>query len=305
MQKTGLTELQIIMSVAELGGFRAAATALEMSPSALSHAVSQLEGKLGARLFNRTTRSVTLSAAGLKFIERVKPAMAEIEAAMAEAGDANSSLSGTLRINTAERAAQEMLEPIIIEYLRRYPQMHIDLVSDGRLIDIVADGFDAGFRLAEAVPQDMVSIPLGADIQIMAVCSPDYLARHGAPQTPHDLYQHACIRYRFTSGKLFRWEFEHGGEQILIDANGPLTLDSPLLMAEAALSGIGIAFVYEGYIRDHLAGGRLVQLLPDWTPKYAGLCLYYPRQRHVSAALRAFIDLVQESRAVFAGQSVQ
>ncbi|MDH3000969.1 LysR family transcriptional regulator [Chelonobacter oris] len=299
MAKTSLVELQIVMAVAQQGGFRAAATALEMSPSALSHAVGQLEAKLGVRLFNRTTRSVTLSAAGQKFIERIKPALAEIEAAMVEAGDANSTLAGTLRINTAERAAQEMLQPVIIEYLRRYPHMQIDLVSDGRLIDIVADGFDAGFRLAEAVPQDMVSIPLGADIQIMSVCSPDYLAKHGRPQTPYDLYQHACIRYRFTSGKLFRWEFEHGGEQILIDAAGPLTLDSPLLMAEAALSGIGIAFVYEGYVRDYLADGRLVQLLGEWTPKYAGLCLYYPRQRHISAGLRAFIDLVKEVRSVF------
>lgn len=301
MQKTGLFELQIVMMVAEMGGFRAAAVELDMSPSALSHAVNNLEAKLGVRLFNRTTRSVALSKAGEQFLARVKPALQEIRDAMSEANDSSDTLSGTLRLNTAERAAEEMLQPVIIEYLRRYPQMHIDLVTDARLIDIVADGFDAGFRLAEAVPQDMVSVRLGPDVRLLVVCSPDYLARQNAvPQTPHDLLSHACIRYRFTSGKLYRWEFERDGKSVVLDVGGPLTLDSPLLMAEAALHGVGIAYVYEGYVREHLQNGRLVQLLPDWTPVYDGLCLYYPRQRHITAALRAFIDLAKEAREAFA-----
>lgn len=300
MQKTGLFELQAVMAVAETGGFRAAAVELNMSPSALSHAINGLEAKLGVRLFNRTTRSVTLSQAGEQFIARIKPALQEIHEAMSEANDLRNTLSGTLRLNTAERAAEELLQPVILEYLRRYPQMHIDLVTDARLIDIVADGFDAGFRLAEAVPQDMVSIPLGSDVRMLVVCSPDYLAQQPSePRSPHDLRTHACIRYRFTSGKLFRWEFEHAGEHIVLDVTGPLTLDSPLLMTKAALEGIGIAYVYEGYVREYLKSGQLVQLLADWTPVYAGMCLYYPRQRHITAGMRAFIDLVKEARGAF------
>ena len=182
MQKTGLFELQAVMMVAQTGGFRAAAVELDISPSALSHAVNNLEAKLGVRLFNRTTRSVSLSKAGEQFLARVKPALQEIQDAMSEANDARNTLSGTLRLNMAERAAQEMLRPVIIEYLRRYPQMHIDLITDARLIDIVADGFDAGFRLAEAVPQDMVSVPLGPD---GCVRPPIWhaTARHRKPRT--------------------------------------------------------------------------------------------------------------------------
>lgn len=309
MKKISLFELHMIEQVAQLGGFRTAATELDMSPSALSHAVTKLEEKLGVRLFNRTTRSVTLSAAGDQFLTRMKPALQEIQLAMEEASNRRTTLSGTLRLNTSERAAQELLQPIIIKYLRRYPQMQIDLITDGRLIDIVADGFDAGFRLAEAVPQDMVSIPLGKDIRMLVVCSPDYLQQYSEKkdvpresavlQTPQDLLSHACIRYRFTSGKLYRWEFERGGQQLILDVHGPLTLDSQQLMTEAALQGVGIAYIYEGYVREYLADGRLVQLLADWTPSYAGLCLYYPRQRHVTAALRAFIDLVKEVKPVF------
>ncbi|MDO5638971.1 MAG: LysR family transcriptional regulator [Neisseria sp.] len=298
MSKTGLGELEMVLKVAEMGGFRAAAVELDMSPSALSHAIGNLEAKLGVRLFNRTTRSVSLSKAGAQFVARIAPAVQEIQAAMSEANDLRKQLSGTLRINTAERAAEELLEPVIIEYLRRYPQMQIDLITDARLIDIVADGFDAGFRLAESVPQDMVAIPIGGEVRLMAVCSPDYLIKHGEPHTPHDLYRHACIRYRFTSGRLFHWEFERADEKISIDVQGPLTLDSPLLMVNAALSGLGIAYVYEGYVREHLNSGRLVQLLPEWTPVYSGLCLYYPPQRYTTAGLRAFIDLVKEARGL-------
>ena len=296
--KTTLFELQAVLAVARCGGFRAAALELDLSPSALSHAINGLEAKLGVRLFNRTTRSVSLSEAGEQFTQRVQPALQSIEAAMAQASDLRDTPTGTLRLNTAPRAALEILRPVVVEYLRRYPQMRIDLVTDGRLVDIVADGFDAGFRLAEAVPHDMVRIPLGPEVRQVVVCAPDYLAAHGpAPQAPQDLLRHACLRQRFPSGKLVRWEFERAGEQQLIDVDGALTLDDQPLMAEAALAGLGVAYVYEGFVRQHLAAGRLVQLLADWTPPFAGLCLYYPSQRHITAGLRALIALVKEVHA--------
>ncbi len=300
MRAAGLLELRAVMAVARSGGFRSAAQELDVSPSALSHAITSLEGKLGVRLFNRTTRSVTLSEAGEQFIARVRPALQSIDAAMAQASELRSTPTGTLRLNAASRAAQEILQPVVIEYLRRHPQMSVDLVTDGRLVDIVADGFDAGLRLADAVPQDMVSVAFGPAVRQLVVCAPDYLARHGpAPQVPQDLLRHHCIRYRFPSGKLYRWEFERHGQTLAVDVSGALTLDDPQLMAEAALSGIGLAYVYEGYVHEHLRAGRLVQVLDDWTPKFAGLCLYYPSQRHITAGLRALIELVKEQRGSF------
>jgi DNA-binding transcriptional LysR family regulator len=179
-------------------------------------------------------------------------------------------------------------------FLSRYPDVALDLVSDGRLIDIVADGFDAGIRLRESVPQDMIAIAFGGPARFITVASPDYIATRGEPLTPQDLSRHDCIRLRMPSGKLYRWEFERRGEEMVVDVSGPLTLDDTELMAKAAAAGLGIAYVPQHVAEDHISQGRLKAVLSDWCPEIDGLCLYHPGHRHVPAGLRAFIDILKE-----------
>lgn len=291
--KTGLTEYEAIAAVARLGSFRAAATELGMSTSALSHAVAALEARLGLRLFNRTTRSVSPTDAGEQFIARIAPALAAIGGAIEGINSHRDTPAGMLRINTSAGAARMVLTPIILAYLRRYPDMQVTLVTEGRLVDIVGQGFDSGIRIAEAVPQDMIAVPIGGDIRMLVVATPDYLAARGRPQVPDDLLHHECIRARMASGGIWRWEFEKRGEKVEVDVKGALTLDEMTLMLEATLAGVGLAYLSEWSVRDHIAAGRLVPVLEDWCPPYPGLCLYYPGRRHVPAGLRALIDLIR------------
>ena len=294
MKKAGLFELDAVVAVAAHRSFRAAAIELDMSPSALSHAVASLEARMGVRLFNRTTRSVSLSEAGEQFLARLRPALNEISGAFEAASAARDIPNGTLRINTSEGAAQQIFDPVFLEFLHRYPQIRLDIVTEGRLVDIVADGFDAGIRLIDTVPQDMIAVPIGPVQSMAVVGAPAYLEQHPIPMTPADLAAHDCIRLRLPSGTLYRWEFERHGEETAIDVKGRLTLGSHALAISAALAGEGLACTSEWFIREHLASGRLVRLLEDWTPPFPGLALYYPGQRHVPATLRAFIELVRE-----------
>lgn len=292
--RPSLVELDAVMAVAAQRNFRRAAAELGMSPSALSHAVAALEQRLGLRLFHRTTRSVALTEAGARFLERLRPALAAVDAAMETVNDFRARPAGTLRINSSEGAARRLLAPVMLEYLRRYPEMQLELVAEGRMIDIVAEGFDAGIRIAAAVPQDMIAIPCSPPVRFTVVGAPDYFKRHGKPRSPADLLAHACIRRRMPSGALAPWEFEKQGKALAIDVRGPLTLDSAELMVEAALAGAGLAWVSEWSVADHLKARRLVPVLSDWSPAEPGLCLYYPGHRHVPAGLRAFVDLVKE-----------
>lgn len=294
MQKMGLLELNAVVAVSTHRSFRRAADELGMSPSAMSHAIAALEQRMGVRLFNRTTRSVSLSEAGEQFLARVRPALHEISAAMEAVNQFRDTPSGTLRLNATEGAVQMIMTPVVVEFLKRYPDMRLDIVTDTALVDIVADGFDAGIRLADSVPLDMIAVPCSPPLQFAVVGSPDYFTRHGKPRSPADLAGHNCIRTRFASGTLYRWEFEKRGLQQIIDVNGPLTLDSHQLIVDAALQGIGLACTSEHSIAGHLAAGRLIPVLQDWLPPYPGLCLYYPANRHVPAGLRGFIDLVRE-----------
>ena len=290
--RSGLFELHAVVTVATHTSFRRAAAELGMSPSALSHAVAALETRLGVRLFNRTTRSVSLSQAGEQFLSRVRPALAEISGAMEAVNALRDTPSGILRINASERAAQGIL-PVVTDYLALYPDMQVDLVVDGRMIDIVAENFDIGMRLAEMVPQDMVAIPFGPDISWAVVASPGYLAANGTPKVPHDLTQHRCIRRRLPGGAMYRWEFEIRGEEIAIDVPGPLTLNTDNLMIEAAINGGGLAYLSDSRAAEDIAAGRLVRVLQGFTPPYPGLRLYWPPHRHMRAGVRAFIDLVR------------
>ncbi len=295
MRSSGLIELDAVLAVARHRGFRAAATELGMSRSALSHAIAALEAKLDVRLFHRTTRSVSLTEAGEQFVSGVAPALGQIRDAMERAGSHRETPAGTLRLNTSAGAARQM-EPIVFEYLRRYPDMTVDIVTEGRLLDIVAEGFDAGVRLAEMVPQDMIAVPLGPDQCFAVVGSPAYFARHPKPRTPADLARHRCIRSRLPSGGIYHWEFERHGETVAIDGEGPLILDEPNVMLAAARDGLGLAFLAEWNVAADLAAGSLVRVLKDWTLPFPGLSLYYPGRRHVPRSLRALIDLIQEMR---------
>lgn len=297
MLKTGLTEFDAIVAVARLGSFRAAATELGLSTSALSHAVASLETRLGVRLFNRTTRSVSPTDAGEKFIARVGPALAEISGAIEGINSHRERPSGTLRLNMAPATARLILTPIILEYGRRYPDMNVMLVTEGRLVDIVGQGFDAGVRIAEAVPQDMIAVPIGKQQRQVVVGSPAYYEARTKPLVPEDLLRHHCIRARMASGAIYRWEFEQRDEKIEIDVPGTLILDETTLIIEAALAGAGLAYLSEASVVDHITQGSLVPALEDWSPPYPGLCLYYPGRKHVPGGLRALIDLIKELNA--------
>ena len=294
MKQGGLIELNAVVAVASHRSFRKAAQALGVSPSALSHAVASLEQRMGVRLFNRTTRSVAPSEAGVQFLARIGPALGEITQAMAGVDDFRATPSGTLRLNMSEGAAQQLLAPVVLEFLRRFPDMRVDLVTEGRLVDIVAEGFDAGVRSAEHVPQDMVAVLCSPPVRFIAAASPDYLRAHGTPQTPDDLRQHRCIRTRLPGGGLYRWEFQRGADSVVIDPAGPLTLDSSNLMLAAAVAGAGIVWSSIWNMADHLASGRLLTVLDAWSPALPGLCLYYPGHRHIPAGMKAFLALLHE-----------
>ncbi|RZI58952.1 MAG: LysR family transcriptional regulator [Rubrivivax sp.] len=302
MQKDSLTEFEVVLAVARRQGFRPAAVALEMSTSAVSNAVAGLEARMGVRLFHRTTRSVSLTDAGRRFVDRIGPAVAQIQEAVSAADDRAAAPSGTLRLNSSLGAAQMVFRPVLAEFLRRYPDVSLDIVTEGRLVDIVAEGFDAGLRLAPQVPRDMIRVPIGLPLRMTVVGSPDYLERHGTPSAPADLARHACIRARMPSGLPSPWEFarakrgkataEAKGEAL--DVPGPMVLDSPLLMLEAARAGLGLAQIAEWYVAEDLASGRLRRVLDGWAAPLPALCLYYSGHRHIPSTLRAMIDLIHE-----------
>jgi DNA-binding transcriptional LysR family regulator len=248
-----IADLTAFAAIAAHRSFRKAADELEVSPSTLSHLMRDLEQRLGVRLLHRTTRSVSPTEAG----------------------------------------ARLLLESVIPTFRVAHPDVHLDLVADGTLVDIVAGGFDAGVRLLEAVPEDMIGVPFGGGARFVAVASPAYLAVKGRPKVPDDLERHECIRFRMPSGKMYRWELEKRGRSVNVDVDGAITLDNVELMALAARRGLGVAFVSERTVRPYIASGELEILLGDWSPEYPGLCLYYPGHRHMPPALRAFLDVLK------------
>lgn len=291
--RPSIAELEAFAAVAMHRSFRKASDALGLSPSSLSHTMRTLEERLGVRLLHRTTRSVSPTEAGGALLERLRPLLRDLDAALDALGDFGKLAAGTLRINADEGAARVLLRSAVPTFLKRFSAVALDLVTDGRFVDIVAEGFDAGVRLGEAVPRDMVAVRFGGDARFVAVASPDYLARRGRPETPDDLLAHSCIRVRMPSGKPYRWEFARHGREVALDVEGALTLDHPGLMAEAAAAGLGIAYLAERWAAPLIASGALAPVLDGWCPPIPGLFLYYPGHRHVPTALRAFIDVLK------------
>lgn len=294
MTRPLFADLDAVLSIARQGSFRAAALELGMSTTALSNAIAKLEQRLGVRLFNRTTRSVSLTDAGKTFVDRVAPAMTDIHDAMLAVQSMQETPTGTLRINAFASAAREVMAPLILPFLRRYPQVQLDLVTEGKLVDIVAGGFDLGLRPLDLVPTDMIAISLGLPRENAVVASPEFLRVHGAPIVPTDLYRFRCIRARLPNNALLRWRFEKDGTPIQIDVHGSLTLDEASLVRIAAQEGLGLGYVMEADVRDDIAAGRLVRVLSDWTPNLAPLALYYPGRKNPPAAFSAFVRAARE-----------
>lgn len=294
MEQASLKELEAALAVARRGTFRAASIDLGISTTALSHTIGRLEAALGVRLFNRTTRSVSLTDAGRLFIQTVAPTLQDLHKALETVREQRETPTGTIRINAAPFAARAILSPLVLEFLRRYPEMNVDIVTEGRMVDIVRDGFDLGARVAGLVPSDMIAVSLGRPQRHAVVGSPGYFEKHGIPMVPPDLLGHRCIRVRLPDGSLYRWWFEKDGEQVQIDVRGQISLDEASLTRAAVLEGAGLGYLFEQDILPDIRAGRVIRVLEDWTPPYPGLCLYYPGRRNLSAGVRALLELARE-----------
>lgn len=294
MRAAKLLELEAILAISRRGSFRAAARDLGISPTAIGNAVAGLEDELGVRLFNRTTRRVDLTAAGHDFVRAIAPALSDIRAATEAARGQRGSPNGTLRINCSIAGGHQILVPFITEFIRRFPGVKVDIVTEGRLVDIVQAGFDAGVRVASAVPPNMTIVPLSGAPRYRVVGSPDYFKTHARPIHPNDLNAHECIRIRWPSGAPYEWEFEKDGEAMQVDVPWSLSLDNHGLIARAAVAGAGLAYVAEAEIADYVASGRLVTVLSDWMPPSPSFCLYYPERRPAAGFTGALAQVIRD-----------
>ncbi len=285
--------LVTFLAIAEHQSLRRAADKLGVTPSALSHSLRALEERLGVRLLNRTTRSAALTEAGARLKARLVPAFRDIDDALEDLNSFRDTPAGSLRINAARASTEMVLLPIVTRFLGAYPRTRIEIVVTNALVDVIFEGFDAGVRFGEVIAQDMIAVPLGAPQRTAYVASPEFLQRYPAPATPSALKDIPCIRFRFESGRLYAWEFERDGVELTVEVDGPLTLGEQDLAVQAALDGVGVAFAFEGQVRNLVAEGRLVRVLPDWCPLYPGFYLYYPSRRQLSATLRAFVDFTK------------
>lgn len=295
MNRAHLSQLAVLATVAQCGSFRGAARELAIAPSAVSHAVSSLEARLGVRLLSRSTRSVAPTEEGAQLLERLRPALSEIDLAMETAIEARDRPAGNLRLTVPRTAAQLTLAPRLGAFAQAFPDIVLEIVVEDRFTDVVEGGFDAGVRLGESLQRDMIAVRIGPPIRGAVVAAPSYFETMPRPLHPRDLAGHRCVRFRFSSGVMYRWEFEKDGEELEIDVEGPLIVGEDRLNVEAAINGAGITFVFEGYVGDAIADGRLVRVLEDWCPPFDGFFVYYPSRRQMRPALRAFVDFFKVS----------
>jgi DNA-binding transcriptional LysR family regulator len=296
MMRPSLNDLTAFVAVATHRSFRRAADELGTAPSTLSHAMRGLEDRLGVRLLNRTTRSVSPTEAGLELLSRLQATLSSLDEALDAVTAFRGQVAGTVRINAPRVAAAALVRVILPRMAERFPDVTVDIVVEGRLIDIVSGGFDAGVRLVGSIPKDMIAVPLASPVGFICVASPAYLDRAGEPATPDDLQYHRCIGHRMPSGRLYRWEFERAGQELTIDATGPVVLDDEDLMVGAAMQGLGIAYVANWAAEAALAEGRLRTVLSAWMHGSEAVAVYYPGHRAVPPALRAFLDVVRDVR---------
>jgi DNA-binding transcriptional LysR family regulator len=288
-----LHELDAFAAVARHRSFRKAAAERGITASALSHAMRTLEDRLGLRLLNRTTRSVTPTEAGELLLRRLSPALQDVAEALTDLAAMQEQTSGTLRLNMPRPAARLAVGPILFSFVSAHPRIQVEIVTDDGLSDIVSAGFDAGIRFGERLAGDMVSLPIGPPQAFVMVAAPSYLAQHGTPQKPVDLLSHDCIGRRFPSGTRYAWELSDEGQPLTLSVNGALVLDDDALMIQAARDGLGVAYVYATMVRDELSRGDLVAVLPAWNAPASRFFLYYPGRRNLPSPLRAFIDFIR------------
>jgi DNA-binding transcriptional LysR family regulator len=294
MERQDLADLVAFLAVAEERSFTKAAAKLGTSQSSVSHTVRRLESRLGVRLLMRSTRSVSPTEAGEALIATLKPALEDIGNKLGALNELRDRPAGTVRITTSRHAAQSLLLPGLSPLLAKYPDIHVELSTDGTLVDIVADRFDAGVRLGEQLAKDMIAIPIGPDLRLAVVGSPGYFKRHAKPTNPHDLTTHRCINLRMpTHGALYTWEFSQGGRELNVRVDGPMIVNDSIVALDAAVAGVGLACLMEDLVATAIAEGRLVRVLQKWCEPFAGYHLYYPSRRQPSQAFSLVVDALR------------
>lgn len=294
MDELGLADIEAFIAVARARGFRGAALQSSVSASALSAALRRLEARLGVRLLNRTTRSVTPTEAGQRLLDRLAPLVGEIGDALDSINADRDSPTGTLRLNVPSIVARHVLPPIATRFLKTHRGITLDVITDDAFVDMLAAGCDAGIRYEERIERDMIAMPIGSRTQrFVAAASPAYLAERGRPAKPQDLVNHACIRHRFPSGVIAAWEFERRGKVVRLRPDGRLLASTTEMEVEAAVAGLGIIHTFEELLQPQLADGTLLPVLEEWCQHFTGPLLYYPSRAHMPAPLRAFVDFIK------------
>lgn len=294
MQRGDLADLVAFIAIADHLSFREAAQRLGVTPSALSHAMRQLEERHGVRLLHRTTRSVSLTDAGIRLLERLRPAMDQITGAVEDLNRERSRPYGRLRVYATHLSAASVIAPVWQRFLTTYPEVHLELQVGEAPVDIVAKGFDAGIGPHDRAEADMIVVRVMGPVKVAVIGAPSYFARHRAPRIPDELVHHSCVQYR-RGADVFEWLFERGGKSRKISVDGRVMVNDPVLAVRAAVDGLGIAYVIEAVAEPFLRSGQVVRVLEDWSPSFEGLFLYYPGHRQVPAALRALIDMIRSS----------
>jgi DNA-binding transcriptional LysR family regulator len=285
--------LSAFLAVAEERSFTKAAKRLGVSSSAMSHAIRELEDRVGLRLLSRTTRSVAPTEAGQQFLTRLRPALGGVHEALDELSSFRDRPTGRLKLLVPRFAIMMVLEAKVGRFAREYPDIVLDVTANDSRVDLVAGGFDAGIQLGEYINRDMVAVRVSPDFRAAIVGAPSYFAAHSTPNSPRDLVQHQCIGYRHGSAGIYQWEFDKGDQSLTVAVAGPLIVDEPALLVRAALDGVGLAYVTEAQVAEHLDSGTLVRVLEDWCQPFPGFFLYYPSRRHPSAALSALIETLR------------
>ncbi|OAE97305.1 LysR family transcriptional regulator [Bradyrhizobium centrolobii] len=294
MARIDLNDITAFLAVARAGSFTKAAAKLGVSQSALSQTIRNLEARLGLRLLTRTTRNVSPTEAGERLLDSVGPRLEEVEAELAALSALRDKPAGTVRIASGEHAADLILWPVIHKLLPHYPDITVEIIVDNGLTDIVAERLDAGVRLGEQVAKDMVAVRIGPDLRMAVIGAPSYFEGRKRPQTPQDLTNHNCINLRLpTAGGLYAWEFEKNGRELRVRVEGQLVFNSAAMNVQAALAGDGLAFVPEDRVREHIDAGRLIRVLGDWCPPFAGFHLYYPSRRQPAPAFAVLVDALR------------
>jgi DNA-binding transcriptional LysR family regulator len=296
--RTDLADLKVFMAIMHRGSFRRAAVELGLSASALSHTMRKLETRLGVRLLNRTARAVVATPAGTRLAERLSVGFAAIDEALGELETQRHFPIGLLRINAPQDAARLLIVPVLASFVDDFPQIELDLTVEDRIIDIIGEGFDAGIRFGERVPRDMISVALTGPLRWVVVGSPSFLGRHGRPAAPEDLMGMPCIRARIGDGSILSWELGDGAAMVTLDVRGPVCVNDPNAIIEAARRGVGLAYCLEPRVKDEVDRGDLEIVLPEWSSEGPALCMYYPSRRQPPPGLRQLIDAIRKSNGL-------